>query len=74
MRFISISDNFWSIAGLVSYSVGACRIIPAVPTKTMLSSETIINARIIFNQPVGPFRTVQGKDRDKTLELLRPVG
>jgi len=39
---MSISDSFWSIAGLVSYSVGAWRIMPAVPTETII----IINHRI----------------------------
>merc|ERR1719477_237011 len=32
----SIAESLTSIAGRVSYSVGACRIIPAVPTMTAI--------------------------------------
>lgn len=32
----AISDNLMSIGTLVSYNVGACKMIPAVPTTTAI--------------------------------------
>ena len=37
LKGVSISDICWSIEGLVSYNVGAWRIIPAVPTENRIN-------------------------------------